>query len=391
MGFVQKPQSVWLRRALFQVHLWVGIATGLYIFVVCVTGAALVFRIDMQRALFPELFTPSSDAAPADAATILESVKNTFPQDRVSGIDAPTTTRPTYLAYVMRGDRFLTLLVDPITGRLLGELPDKSPVRVVQDLHFDLLGGRTGRIVNGIGAVCLALMAITGLVISTWRRALTVDFKRSWRRINFDLHSAVGFWAGALVLMWAVTGIYFVWPQAFRSFVDSVSPISVNRPPTSAAPEGASAAPWRALLEKAQTWAPGQHVARVVVPSSDTAAFLVMFSEVQPTPAGSPRLTSVYLDQYSGAFLQESQVTGRSVGDIVMAWVAPLHVGNFGGNGVRAAWLVLGLTPPLLFVSGFIMWWTRVVRPRRRGRKSPASYPHSVGDDGNPLALTSPQ
>ena len=47
-----------------------------------------------------------------------------------------------------------------------------------------------------------------------------------------------------------------------------------------------------------------------------------------------------------------------------MAWVAPLHVGNFGGNAVRVVWLVLGLSPPVLFVTGFIMWWTRVVRPR---------------------------
>ena len=47
-----------------------------------------------------------------------------------------------------------------------------------------------------------------------------------------------------------------------------------------------------------------------------------------------------------------------------MAWVAPLHVGNFAGNAVRVVWLVLGLSPAVLFVTGFIMWWTRVVRPR---------------------------
>jgi uncharacterized iron-regulated membrane protein len=32
--------------------------------------------------------------------------------------------------------------------------------------------------------------------------------------------------------------------------------------------------------------------------------------------------------------------------------------------GIRVAWLVLGLAPPLLFVTGFVMWWTRVVRAR---------------------------
>ena len=63
------------------------------------------------------------------------------------------------------GNRFLTLLVDPVTAEILGELPDRSLVRTIQDLHFDLLAGRTGRIVNGVGAACLLLMCISGLVI----------------------------------------------------------------------------------------------------------------------------------------------------------------------------------------------------------------------------------
>jgi uncharacterized iron-regulated membrane protein len=72
--FLHRPQSVFLRRALFQVHLWIGIATGLYVFVVCVSGAALVFRIDLQRAAHPELFTPAP-GIPADAAPSLERVQ----------------------------------------------------------------------------------------------------------------------------------------------------------------------------------------------------------------------------------------------------------------------------------------------------------------------------
>lgn len=37
-------------RRVVQVHLWVAVISGLYIVVVCLTGAALVFRVDMQRA-----------------------------------------------------------------------------------------------------------------------------------------------------------------------------------------------------------------------------------------------------------------------------------------------------------------------------------------------------
>lgn len=97
------------RRVLFQLHLWIGVITGLYIAVVCTTGAALVFRIDLQRALRPDLFTPKASGPPAHPADIMDSVKRAFPDDRVSGVDAPTTGRPTYLAYSSQGTRFRTL------------------------------------------------------------------------------------------------------------------------------------------------------------------------------------------------------------------------------------------------------------------------------------------
>ena len=377
--FLDRPQSVFVRRVLFQVHLWVGVLTGVYVFVVCVSGAALVFRIDMQRALHPGLFTPAASGPVVDPVDVMNRVKNAYPSATVSGVDAPTTSRPTYLAYASRGDRFLTLLLDPVSADLLGELPEQSFVRMMQDLHFDLLAGRNGRIINGVGALFLLAMCMTGLVIwwpgrHNWTRGLTVDFRRQWKRVNWDLHSALGIWTVALVAIWAATGAYFAFPTAFRSMVNGISPVSVVRPPQSDPMHATQSSPtWRELVDEARRRAPGQHVARVVVPSSKTAAFLVMFSRVQPTPAGSADLTSVYLDQYTGAVLAEPPATRQTAGDLVMAWVAPLHVGNFGGNAVRVAWLVLGLSPPALFVTGFLMWWTRVVRPRWIRLSQPAA------------------
>ena len=388
--FIARPQNVFLRRVLFQIHLWTGIAVGLYLLVVCVTGAALVFRIHMQRAAFPHLFAPTP-GEPADAATVLERLQEAFPDDRISGIDAPTDARPTTLAYVVRGEAFLTILVDPATGRVLGELPDRSIVRTIQDLHFDLLGGRTGRVINGAGGALLFLLCLTGLVIwwpgiVAWRRAFTIDFSRNWRRINWELHSAVGIWSVALVAMWAVTGVYFAFPSQFRSVVNTISPLTVatTRRSNPAAPIASTdvesgfsrmtqARPsWRELIDRARQQVPDQHIQRVVPPSDDTGAFLVMFSPVRPAPVGRERLTPVYLDQYSGEVLKASPRAERSAGDIVMDWVAPLHVGSFGGTGVRVAWLILGLAPPLLFVTGFIMWWSRVVRPRWLTTRRPA-------------------
>ncbi len=358
------------RRALFQVHLWVGVLAGLYIFVVCVTGAALVFRIDLQRAMHPALFTPRTSGPVADPVAVMDSVRKAYPAAMVSGVDAPTTSRPTYLAYASSGDRFLTLLLDPVSAELLGELPEQSFIRTLQDLHFDLLAGQTGRIVNGLGALFLSAMCLTGLVIwwpggNKWTRGFTVDFRRQWKRVNWDLHSAVGIWTVTFVAMWAVTGVYFVFPAPFRSAVNRLSPLTQARAPQSDPSRATTSGrpTWRELVDEARRRVPGQHVARVVVPSSASSAFLVMFSQTQPTPLRAD-LTAVYLDQYTGEALTVPPGTPQSPGDLVMAWVAPLHVGNFGGSAVRVAWLILGLAPPTLFVTGFIMWWTRVVRSR---------------------------
>ena len=142
-----------------------------------------------------------------------------------------------------------------------------------------------------------------------------------------------------------------------------MSPITVRRPPLSGTlsqDAASSRASWRTVIEQAQRHAPAQYIARVVVPSTDRAAFLVLFAESRPTPAGSRLLTPVYLDRFTLERLPETPPGRRTTGDVIMAWLTPLHVGNFGGEPVRVVWLVIGFAPPLLFVTGFVMWWTRV-------------------------------
>ena len=48
---LRRPQTLWIRKAVFQIHLWTGIAIGLYIVVISVSGSAVVFRREMMRVL----------------------------------------------------------------------------------------------------------------------------------------------------------------------------------------------------------------------------------------------------------------------------------------------------------------------------------------------------
>lgn len=378
----------WPRRpVLFCVHMWAGLAAGLYVVIVCGTGAALVFRIDMQRASHPRLFTPGTGGPPADITDVMEAVRDAYPGHRLSGVDAPTTLRPTFLAYATRGDDFATILVDPVGGGVLGELPSEGVVPWLQNLHFNLLAGRIGRIVNGIGALLLLTLCGTGFVVwwpgvSHWRRGLSIDVSRPWRRIVRDAHGALGICTVVLIAMWATSGLYFAFPSQFRSVVHWISPIASAVEPSSTPPGSADGErpTWRSLIDAARRHVSGQHVARVVVPSSDTGAFLVMFSNRAPTPAAGASLTSVRLDQFTGQVLDEPPPERATAGTLLVAWMAPLHVGNFGGTRVRIVWGVIGLAPPLLAITGLLMWWTRMGRAYFTKAKGPRCLGVSEGE-----------
>ena len=75
-----------------------------------------------------------------------------------------------------------------------------------------------------------------------------------------------------------------------------------------------------------------------------------------------------------------------------MTWAGPLHIGNFGGVGVKLVWLVTGLAPALLAVTGLILWWTRVVVPRWVSAQPPmlkrVPTTNARGKPGYPSALS---
>ena len=173
--WLRRPQQVWLRKAIFQVHLWSGIGLGLYIIFISLTGSVLVYRNEMYEAATPP-----------------------------SGLYTPETT--------------------PIGITIVSTLID---------LHDNLLAGETGRLVNGVGAIAALLIALTGLVIwwpgvAKWRRSLIVRRGVGWKRLNWDLHSAIGFWSFAFIFIFAASGIYLCFPQAVTAFGDYLQPMTAE-------------------------------------------------------------------------------------------------------------------------------------------------------------------
>jgi uncharacterized iron-regulated membrane protein len=231
--YFHRPQQVLFRRLNFQVHLWIGIVLTLYMILIGVTGSILVFRPELERLCGLKPWQRIQVKEPiADITTVVENLKAAYPRLRVVSVDAPAENEATFVA-VLEGRGRIKVACGPKEGQVLGEFPrGRNWLDVVQEFHESLLihPGSQGRMLNGVGAACLLLLNLTGIVIwwpgiRNWKRVLKVDFRRNWRRINFDLHLSMGFWTILIASFWAVSGIYFGWPRQVFRFVDSISPV----------------------------------------------------------------------------------------------------------------------------------------------------------------------
>jgi len=56
MGFLNRPQRLWWRKAIFQIHLWGGVVLCLYMLVIGVTGSILVFESELEHVAYSHLW-----------------------------------------------------------------------------------------------------------------------------------------------------------------------------------------------------------------------------------------------------------------------------------------------------------------------------------------------
>lgn len=305
---VRRPQSVWLRKALFQVHLWTGIILGLYIFAISVTGSAIVFRNAIYQHFGAKPKFVAAQASRLSTAQLRVLVQKAYPRYHVSYIWPNKKLNQAVEVWVERNGKYKQRLFDPYTGADLGpSVPLVLRVTAwLGDLHFNLLAGEKGRAINGYGAVLFTLMCLTGAVVwwpgvENWRRSLVIRRHTGWKRFNWDLHSAFGFWTFAFSFMWGITGIYVVYPWPFQRLVGLF-----------------------------------------VIPD--------LFH---------PR---------------------QSLDNRILLWLTKLHFGNFGRGDwpLKILWVILGLAPALLFVTGVLMWWNRVLRPSARQARRKAEIAPAV-------------
>ncbi len=166
----------------------------------------------------------------------------------------------------------LHLVVNPASGTVLKTVDRHAGGwQFLRELHHDLLTGKTGRIANGIGALALLVMCLTGVVIwwpgaRLWKQRLSIKSSTNWKRLNWDLHNAAGFWVVSGLAFFAFTGFQFAFPDvtkgALRSMTGSQAP---QKKPRLAKPAH-GLAPIELIVARAQAAVPDGRVRQIKFP-----------------------------------------------------------------------------------------------------------------------------
>ncbi|WP_153800802.1 PepSY-associated TM helix domain-containing protein [Foetidibacter luteolus] len=392
-----------VRKFVNDVHLWLGLASGLVLFVVCLSGTIYTFRAEIERWMSPEKYyvqvEPNAVVLPADSlVAIMEkqlggkvtglqvpadaamawqiSVK---PKDKEAGRqqagkDAGSPRKAAKQGGEKRGGetevRPKTYFVNPYTGALTPGQNDKGVSEfftTVMQLHrWLLLDTDTGRVVVGIATLIFVFIIVSGLVLwfpakmKNLKQGFKIKFKANWKRVNHDLHNALGFYASIFVLIMALTGLCW----SFEWYKDGASSVLGAK-----VFKGRSEKPLQSKLPADSTVAPASLAAitattdqnftysgdtRITLPADKAGAVVVTRNKTGFfASAGADKLQ---LDRYTAAVLKLERFADKPLNVKIADSIKPLHTGEMFGAFSKIIYFLACLIATSLPVTGTLIW-----------------------------------
>lgn len=366
-----------------QVHLYLGLFIGALLVVFGLTGSTLVFWQEIDDWLNPALLTvemppPGQDTYRPLGELLAAALQEAPPGSRVTQFYGAPTRERVVAVYVEHPSKaWARIFVDPYRAKVTGvrsyganEWVPSSFMDVVFALHYTLFLGETGVTMAGIAAVLLILSLLTGILVwwpraGQWRQAFVIRRPTNQTRLNFDLHKTISLYT--LVVLGAVllSGVDMNLNGPYVWMVQLFSPATrgpAQAPQSTPVPGLASIGAERAVVIASAAYPEGL-LSSVAMPDSETGVYLVGRRDVPGLSAFWSERT-VAVDQYSGAILEVRDPTNRrSAGETFLDWQWPLHSGQAFGMTGRLLVFLSGLACPIIYATGFLMWW-RKRKPR---------------------------
>ncbi|PTQ82057.1 putative iron-regulated membrane protein [Nitrosospira multiformis] len=357
------------RRVVFNIHLYIGLAAGLFLILSGLTGSMVVFRDEIEALTHPELMETAVGEEHVPVQAVLDAVKRAYPEDKLLYLRMPRTPQETYL-FKMNSAHDLFVYADPYSGEVLGAHRQKETfMGWIALVHTELLVGELGKNILGVSALLLICLCGTGLFlwwppngIRNISRGFKIGWTGPWKKFIFDVHRAFGAYTIIFLIIVAFTGVSLVFNKAVAELINSLTASAPRpSPPNSRVNEAVdSMSSLDALLYHADRILPAP-TTWITFPQTPQAPLVV---RKRTTGEFHPNGRSfVYFDQYSGDVLLVENASNAPLGARIFNTFYPIHTGVIGGLATRMLQVVMGFVPLFLFATGYMMW-----RNRRKAR-----------------------
>lgn len=365
-------------------HLWLGLATGLIVLIVGLTGCILVFEEEISELLgvgvFQQVDPQNRPLAPPSQVFELAEKQ----------LEGKNIQRAYYSVYMNmpRVNAFWALdsepsyhavLQDPYSGAVLGSYHyNTSFFATVLNLHMTLGLGQFGEALVKYGTLIFVFMMLTGLFLwvpaskKGYRQRFTIKWNAKGKRLNYDLHNVLGFYMSWVAIFIALTGLVwsFEWmDSSVQWVVNGGRTVQTTKAKIVSDTIGKTYSP-HGYLKVADSlftdWVTHKDdliALRVFRPDSPEAPF-VIFTETKQGDTYD-RIDKYAYDQYSGALLSSQKFSDMPRGDQFKHMNYYIHVGSIAGLTGKFMAFFACLIASSLPITGFLIWQGRRRKKRR--------------------------
>ncbi|ARD22602.1 PepSY-associated TM helix domain-containing protein [Shewanella japonica] len=377
-------------KKLYKLHSWVGIITGILLFIIAFTGAVAVFAkpeltVWANNAIRGPIESTSAQLAEKvhqHAAEVgpeyLEEVHIQLPDAKNSA-----TVRLIYEGHFIDENgkeehKGVVYELDPNTLKITNKTDMESFFSLIKlnmatfiaHFHADLhLGRPIGLILTGLLGLTLMVSIATGIVIhrKILAQLFTFRLSKSFSLALNDGHKVMSVWAVLFHSMIAFTGAFLglatvilVPAAAYVSFNGDqeklIETFTAIKPPIMA--EVAATTKLATILQASEQQRPDLTFNRVAIMGyGDKNALVYLFGTGGEQLGGETLIYQGSNAEYINTQANFGRLEGIT-GKILDA-MFPLHFGNFGGVFIKAIWAILGLSTALIPISGIMLWIER--------------------------------
>ena len=389
-----------IRKLFNDIHLWLGLSSGLIVIAVCFSGTVYVFNTELTENAAPHLYKVEpvfgKERIPVDS--LMEKVKSAS-GGTIVAVTIPADLKRTYQFNIKKkGDETrggIAYMVNPYTGDIVGNSKEKNGTKEFMSTMFSLhrwllldkvekpiIKGlpnkELGSMITGWATIIFTLGCITGLIIwfpqkiRNWKQGLSVKWGAGWKRINHDLHNSLAFYALFFLLLMGLTGPQwsFEWYRnGLQKTLGTYKPKDApkEKTPKSVLPEyqaGLTTLSITNYIKEADKVLAYNGNYTITLPVDSTAATLISKTKLGFfAPAAGDKLT---LDQYSGKIVKTEIFKDKPFNERVAGSIKAIHVGNVYGTFTKIIYFIACLIATSLPVTGTMIWLNKLKKKKRR-------------------------